>query len=643
MIRRNVNLLGSAALAMSLFLALSGVSPASAEGGQISLLGTRTTSYPKVYFRVAAADARGMPIGGLKAGDFVVRENGQEVTEMDVLPVRQSKTPLSIVMAVDSSGSMNEEDKAPRAREAANAFIGELRGIDQVEIAGFGSTVSVVTPFTSDRNALKAGLEKLAPAGETALYDALFTAVADASKAPGNRVVMALSDGDDTASRVGFEQVVDLAIRSSIPVYTIGLGQEAKDDVLRAMAERTSGQYFKAPTPNDLSSAFKQLSNQIQNEYEVVYISPLTEGVDAPIDVSVTLTAGNQQMASAFSYKAPPAASWGQNDPVEPGQLRRVPRQDLPRPGIPAEMELYYFGGAGLLAALGALMLIGGLGLLSTRSVREARLRMYVGGSRKAKNSRFFGLRVDALFQWLARQLYRGVNRLLPKTWLQGNRDMLVQAGITSEQSLEYLMAARAGLAIALSAATSLALYTAQIGQVMIVVVLACGGLGYLLPVMWVRSRIRKRQAGVLRAMPNALDLLSITVEAGLGFDQALMEVCSKWQNALTEELTTMLKELRLGSSRREALVALARRNPIDEMKSFTTAIIQSDELGSSIARTLATQAEQVRIRRRMRAQEIAQQAAVKMTIPLVLFMLPALFVVLMAPSIPMIMGAFGG
>jgi tight adherence protein C len=169
------------------------------------------------------------------------------------------------------------------------------------------------------------------------------------------------------------------------------------------------------------------------------------------------------------------------------------------------------------------------------------------------------------------------------------------------------------------------------------------GLLGYLLPTVWLRLRISRRQSNILRALPDALDLLTISVEAGLGFDAAMTKVTEKWDNQLSQAFTRVLVEIQMGTLRRHALRAMADRAAVPELTSFVAAIIQADQLGVSLARVLHIQSEQMRIRRRQRAEELAHQAPIKMMIPLVFLIFPALFVVLLGPALPSLRSAFGG
>ncbi len=177
----------------------------------------------------------------------------------------------------------------------------------------------------------------------------------------------------------------------------------------------------------------------------------------------------------------------------------------------------------------------------------------------------------------------------------------------------------------------------------LILVTVIAGAIGYFLPLLWLMMRIRARQASILRALPDALDLLTISVEAGLGFDAAVSRVTEKWTNELSEAFARVLVEIQMGKVRREALRSMADRAEVPELTSFVAAIIQADQLGVSLARVLRIQSEQMRIRRRQRAEELAHQAPIKMMIPLVFLIFPALFIVLLGPALPKLMTALGG
>jgi tight adherence protein C len=151
-------------------------------------------------------------------------------------------------------------------------------------------------------------------------------------------------------------------------------------------------------------------------------------------------------------------------------------------------------------------------------------------------------------------------------------------------------------------------------------------------------SRIQRRQKGVWKAMPDALDLLTICVEAGLGFDGAMQKVFEKWDNELSLSFGRVIREIQLGKLRREALRDMADRVGIPEMTSFVAAVIQSEQLGVSMAKVLRIQSDQMRIKRRQLAEEQAHKAPIKMLIPMALLIFPSICIVLMTPAVLMLL-----
>src|SRR5512140_2295485 len=156
---------------------------------------------------------------------------------------------------------------------------------------------------------------------------------------------------------------------------------------------------------------------------------------------------------------------------------------------------------------------------------------------------------------------------------------------------------------------------------------------GFLFPQMWLSSKITRRQKGIRKAMPDALDLLTICVEAGLGFDAAMSKVSEKWETELSLAFARVIQEVQLGKLRREAMRDMAERIGLPEMTSFVAAVIQSEQLGVSLAKVLQIQADQMRVRRRQLAEEEAHKAPLKMLIPMALLIFPALMVILMTPA----------
>jgi tight adherence protein C len=169
------------------------------------------------------------------------------------------------------------------------------------------------------------------------------------------------------------------------------------------------------------------------------------------------------------------------------------------------------------------------------------------------------------------------------------------------------------------------------------------GAVGFLGPEFWLGRRIKARQKKILLGIPDTLDLLTISVRAGLGFDAALGKVTEKLHGPLSDEFRRALSEIRVGKSRREALRGIVARTDVPALTNFIGAVIQAEQLGVSISKVLQVQSEQLRIERRQRAEEAAAKAPIKMLLPLVGCIFPSLFIVILGPAIILIALNFSG
>lgn len=163
---------------------------------------------------------------------------------------------------------------------------------------------------------------------------------------------------------------------------------------------------------------------------------------------------------------------------------------------------------------------------------------------------------------------------------------------------------------------------------------------GFFLPHLMLTSKITRRQNEIRKAMPDALDLLTICVEAGLGFDAAMSKVSQKWENQLSLAFARTIREVQLGKVRRDALKDMSDRLGIPEMTSFVAAIIQSEQLGVSMAKVLRIQSDQMRVKRRQRAEEEAHKAPIKMIIPMALLIFPSIMIIILTPAALQIMNS---
>lgn len=231
-------------------------------------------------------------------------------------------------------------------------------------------------------------------------------------------------------------------------------------------------------------------------------------------------------------------------------------------------------------------------------------------------------------------------SKLLPAEIVQAIEKKVLQSGRPGGFSArDYL-----GMKVIFALGLPLFLYTVTGGvlepKTAFLIVIA-GIVGWRLPDMQLNGKVRRRSDLMEKTFPDTLDLLTVSVEAGLGFDGALAKVVEKSEGPVADEFRRVLQEVKMGKTRREALRDFADRSGVDDIKTFTGAIIQSDQLGLNIGKTLKNQAEQMRRKRRQRIEEKAMKVPVKMLIPLVVFIFPTIFIVLLGPALIQIIENF--
>jgi tight adherence protein C len=232
--------------------------------------------------------------------------------------------------------------------------------------------------------------------------------------------------------------------------------------------------------------------------------------------------------------------------------------------------------------------------------------------------------------------LSRLAQRFTPQATIEASRHKLETAGIAHKVKPSQFLGYRMALAIFLGGGALLVAFTVgslTVFQRLLVPVVGFV-LGYMMPSVWLGSKISKRKQDVLKALPDALDLLTICVEAGLGFEPAMQKVAEKWENELSRAFARTVQEMQLGKLRREAMRNMADSMDVPDMTTFVAAIIQADTLGVSMAKVMRIQSDTMRLKRRQRAEEKARQAPVKMMFPLVFFIFPTILIVLLGPAI---------
>ncbi|BDG60244.1 type II secretion system F family protein [Caldinitratiruptor microaerophilus] len=234
----------------------------------------------------------------------------------------------------------------------------------------------------------------------------------------------------------------------------------------------------------------------------------------------------------------------------------------------------------------------------------------------------------------------RALGRLLPRALVDTARRRLDEAGLRIDPArFVGLQAALATLGVLGGLLLGLDRLLAGAPLLPAVLASSLGVLGWRLPGVWAARRGAWRRRMLARALPDVLDLLSVSVEAGLGFDGAVQKVAEKFPEPVSGEFREYLRDIRLGQTRADALRALADRSGSPELRTFVAAVVQADQLGVSISRVLKAQSDAMRLRRKQRAEERAMQLPLKLLFPLVFFIFPSLFVVILGPVVIQFLG----
>jgi tight adherence protein C len=294
---------------------------------------------------------------------------------------------------------------------------------------------------------------------------------------------------------------------------------------------------------------------------------------------------------------------------------------------------------AGALGAIGITLLVIGIlparpsqgGVAGALAAIERRYSQGAAGAAAAGAAE----QVRALPGWLRALALRlspsGVSaRLQHQLDLAGNPDRWNSDRILATKGLSLVVFALIGM-----------LFGAHHPLLLVVFAIILGAVGFFLPDLLLYNAGLKRQALIRAQLPDAMDMLTVCVEAGLGFDAALAQVARNTTGPLAAELARALQEMQIGKTRTEALRSMADRTTAPELRSFISALVQAGELGISVASVLREQAKEMRLRRRQRAEEQAQKVPVKILFPLLLCLFPALFVVIMGPGVITVFNLF--
>ncbi|MDP9265610.1 MAG: VWA domain-containing protein [Chloroflexota bacterium] len=643
------------AIAMTVTALLSGTAAADL-AYKINVTQLDTTAYPDVRIVASVTDAGGRAVKGVVSSDLVVAEEGK--AQDAKLDLASQTAPVVLVLVLDTSGSMAGRP-IEDAKAAIVSMIRTLGPSDQAALVTFSVDVRVAQGLTPNKDAVVNATNAAVVGGDTAIYDAVVAAndVLAGADPTARRAIVLLTDGLDNSSRTLRGAALQRVQAAGYPAFVVGLGDQLDRVTLQAIADASKGgQAFVAPTSAQLAGVYAGLSEQILTQYSVAYrssLAPQPQARTVPVRLQL-IHDGNLLGETTVTYTIAAGLGTSATAPPQTVPVVRVPE-------VPAVPAIVIPQAPGLLdgrisvawrvAILGALaafalslailtLVAGRLRIVALRRRRETFLPPLTGDRVAAVRRQSFGRRVlIPLFAALGAPLVR----MTPTSLIATSRQRLAEAGDPFGLGpVEFLgFRAALGLVGALVAGVLGALSTENLATLIGISIL--GTLfGYVLPGFIVGSMGRARKRALLRALPSTLDLLAVSVDAGLALDGAMAQVGQRWKNPLSDEFRRLLVEFQMGRDRRQALKEFGRRTGVTEIARFVTAVTQADAMGVALSKVLQEQAADMRVRRRQIAEEKARTAPIKMLFPMVLLIFPALFVVILGPAVPRLLTMFG-
>jgi VWFA-related protein len=310
--KRSIHPILSILALAGLFVGLA-FSPPIQETANVQITQVDTTQFPRVTFFVSITDANGQPLP-VDANRLIITENGQQIP-LDQIEGIGDVGPITTLLVIDVSDSMNSGDKLDAAKAAAHEFIGRMRPEDQAGIVTFNTRIQTVQDLTSDQSALNSAVDGLIASNNTAMYDALMVAIDQLEGVEGRKAIIVLTDGLDNSSASSSDDVVNRIGSSGFSISTVGLGEPGlttedaglDEPALQDLADRAGGVYGYAADQDALVNLYETYAVSLQSEYQITYTSPaaLRDGVNRSLGVSLAPVGGGSPVVNEDSRYNP--------------------------------------------------------------------------------------------------------------------------------------------------------------------------------------------------------------------------------------------------------------------------------------------------------------------------------------------------
>ncbi len=542
-------------------------------GEEVTIKAVETGKYPKVNLYINFSEDSRLGALDLDAANFNITENGQQVEGLDVSRVSQVEEPIGVVLAIDTSGSMRGQPMED-AKNAAIVFMEEMRPIDEFAVVGFATDVTTYIDFTSRRQVLARAVMDMEAEGYTALFDGILLGLDQFEKRKDleHRYMIVLSDGEDTISKLGADDVVSRAESSGVPIYSVVLqSYEFNPDDLLRISAASGAEMMLTTRSEELTSLYRDISRKIRNQYKISYTSfwPNSETIQVSLNISEAGLYGEGKADYINPFYAPPPTTIVRES-MHPflGWFRLWWVRLILYAAIFLGIILFIY----ILASL----------VMPSSKLVKTRTEFYGYKSRKAQED-------DEGKKKIGGRLVSLVSKAASKRGFIEYFDLKLERAGMSIRASEFITL---HLVLVIISILGIYLFTANILLTLLVVFVII-----FAPFMIIDYRTQKRLLKFNEQLPGTLQLISGSLKAGYSFNQALAMVVEETDAPMSYEFKKVLSEIRMGLAERGALENMSRRLDTEHFRWVVMAVNIQREVGGNLVEVLETIASTIRER----------------------------------------------